>query len=229
MPIDNKPQIIKRVEALEDRYTDTGLNTQTFPISDAVDSARSDIAASSKAVKTAYDAGTRYATTSRQGQVILTHDVESGAQDRALTPFGAKSALDELENTITDRLDKLEDSLNERIEQIIKDLENKFNELNVKIEGRIPLFDQVQVIPPVSTGDGKAHYYAPATGSLWLCLVSLTKTEKVDASAHEGGTFVTSYWSSIKVVAGGQEIAYSGNTIGARVGVVQITAVRIFP
>lgn len=170
MPIDNKPQIIKRVEALENRYTDTGLNTQTFPISDAVDSARSDIAASSKAVKTANDAGTRYATTSKQGQVILTHDVESGAQDRALTPFGAKTALDELEKNITDRLDELEASLNERIKQIINEMESKFNELNIKIEGKLPLFEFV-----TSIGVSKRPILAPDDGaSLWLYFGNIT-------------------------------------------------------
>lgn len=171
MPIDSKPQIIKRVEALEGRYTDVGLNTQTFPISDAVDSERSDIAASSKAVKTTYDAATRYATTTQQGQVILTHDVESGAQDRALTPFGAKMALDELEKSVTDRLDELEASINERIEQIIQDLENKFNELNIKIEGKLPLFDSKQQLRPSGTsfpGSNVTQYTFPSSGSLWF-------------------------------------------------------------
>lgn len=51
MSVNNNPKIESRVAALEDRYTDVGLNTQTFPISDAIDSDRSDIAASSKAVK----------------------------------------------------------------------------------------------------------------------------------------------------------------------------------
>lgn len=51
--INNNPNIIKRVEALEGRYTDVGLNTETFPISDAVDSDRSDVAASSRAVQAA--------------------------------------------------------------------------------------------------------------------------------------------------------------------------------
>lgn len=172
MSIDAKPQIIKRVEALEDRYTDTGLNTQTFPISDAVDSERSDIAASSKAVKTAYDAATRYATTTQQGQVILTHDVESGAQDRALTPFGAKTALDELEKNITDRLDELEASLNERIEQIINEMESKFNELNIKIEGKLPLFDSYQILD----NDHK-NLNLPNTGSLWFYTKEITYSD----------------------------------------------------
>lgn len=45
------PKIESRVTDLENRYTDVGLNTSVFPISDATDSDRSDIAASSKAVK----------------------------------------------------------------------------------------------------------------------------------------------------------------------------------
>lgn len=200
MPIDNKPQIIKRVEALEGRYTDTGLNTETFPISDAVDSARSDIAASSKAVKTAYDMATRYATTTQQGQVILTHDVESGAQDKALTPFGAKTALDELEKTITDRLDNLESSLNERIEQIIKDLESKFNELNIKIEGRLPLFDSRTVL-----SNKRGNIVLPTSGSLWFYTLS-------SAYHNDGGTVDPSDDSrsssfSCAIAAGGTTIA----------------------
>lgn len=222
--ISNNPNIIRRVEALEGRYTDAGLNTETFPISDAVDSDRSDIAASSKAVKTTHDAATRYATTAQRGQVILTHDVESGAQDRALTPFGAKTALDELEKTITDRLDSLESSLNERIEQVIRDLQSKFNELNVKIEGRLPLFDQAQSIKPTDGG-----YYAPSTGSLWLCLCSYSSTKKVGDSAHEGGTFVTNFWSALSVVGGGQAIIpSSGNVVMYHPAILSVTAVRIF-
>lgn len=40
MSIDSKPQLVKRVEALENRYTDVGLNAQTFPVSDAVNDDR---------------------------------------------------------------------------------------------------------------------------------------------------------------------------------------------
>lgn len=225
--IDNKPQIIRRVEALEGRYTDTGLNTETFPISDAVDSERSDIAASSKAVKTAYDAATRYATTTQQGQVILTHDVGSGVQDRALTPFGAKMALDELEKNITNRLDSLESSLNERIEQIIRALESKFNELNIKIEGKLPLFDSEQKL----TNSGISttlEYLAPTSGSLWLCFgsVSWSRTE------HEGGEETTTTSGSYyicDIVRGGDAALRIGPVIdNTRYG-VNITAWRIFP
>lgn len=183
MPIDSKPQIIKRVEALEGRYTEEGLNTETFPISDAVDSERSDIAASSKAVKTTYDAATRYATTTQQGQVILTHDVESGAQDRALTPFGAKTALDELEKSVTDRLDELEASLNGRIDQIISEVEGKFNELNIKIEGKLPLFDSAETI------SGR-YIVTPSSGSLWYYSYTRTYHDKsdTDPSNHTSST-----------------------------------------
>lgn len=227
MSIDNKPQIIRRVEALEGRYTDTGLNTETFPISDAVDSERSDIAASSKAVKTAYDAGTRYATTTQQGQVILTHDVESGAQDRALTPFGAKTALDELEKSVTDRLDSLESSLNERIEQIIRDLENKFNELNVKIEGRLPLFDSRQTLPP-SKESGQLVYRLPASGSLWLYDGSITQrvTTSEGGGEHTTNTYTSSFFGIGK---GGEEVARipdKGDPLGGTRG--GIAAWRIF-
>ena len=218
MPIDSKPQIIRRVEALEDRYTDTGLNTETFPISDAVDSARSDIAASSKAVKTAYDMATRYATTTQQGQVILTHDVESGAQDRALTPFGAKTALKALEKTITDRLDNLESSLNERIEQIIKDLESKFNELNIKIEGRLPLFDSRTVL-----SNKKGNIVLPTSGSLWFYTLSSTYHNYGGTVDPSDDTYSSSY--SCGIAAGGLTIAHQDVT-GAHTATV--TCWRIF-
>ena len=106
-PIMGNPNIEQRVSSLEKRYTDVGLNTGVFPISDAIDSDRSDISASSKAVKTAYDAGTRYATTEQQGQVILSHDVNSGEDDKALTPFGAKQAYE----SITSKIEHLFSSL----------------------------------------------------------------------------------------------------------------------
>ena len=211
--ISNSPQIIKRVEALENRYTDTGLNTQTFPISDAVDSDRSDIAASSKAVKTAYDTATRYATTTQQGQVILTHDVESGAQDRALTPFGVKAALDELEKNITNRLDSLESSLNERIEQIIRDLENKFNELNVKIEGKLPLFDSRTVL-----SNKRGDIVLPTSGSLWFYTFSSTYHDDggtVDPSDDSGSSSF-----SCAIAAGGTTIARQDVTGAHKVTVV---------
>lgn len=227
MPIDSKPQIIKRVEALEGRYTDTGLNTQTFPISDAVDSDRSDISASSKAVKTAYDMATRYATTTQQGQVILTHDVESGAQDRALTPFGAKMALDELEKSVTDRLDELEASINGRIDQIISELEGKFNELNIKIEGKLPLFDSEQKLTTSGTST-TLEYLAPTSGSLWLCFgsVNWTRTE------HEGGGETTTTSGSYyicDIVRGGDAVLRIGPVIDNTKYGVNITAWRIFP
>lgn len=206
MPIDSKPQIIKRVEALEGRYTDTGLSTETFPISDAVDSARSDIAASSKAVKTTYDAGTRYATTAQQGQVILTHDAGSGVQNKALTPFGAKTALDELEKNLTDRLDSLESSLNDRIEQIIKDMETKFHELNIKIEGKLPLFDMEQRLG-VSPPPDNDKIFAPTSGSLWLYHGSITRTHTENEGAHEGPT-VTTTTSYVLGFAKGGELIY---------------------
>ena len=206
MPIDSKPQIIKRVEALEGRYTDTGLNTETFPISDAVNSDRSDIAASSKAVKTAYDEGTRYATTTQQGQVILIHDVGSKARDKALTPFGVKTALDELEKNLIDRLDSIENSLNERIEQIIKDIENKFNELSIKIDGRLPLFDMKQRLynSPFPNHD---KIFAPDSGSLWLYHGSIKHTHTENNGAHEGPT-VTTTTSSVFGFAQGGELIY---------------------
>lgn len=200
MSIDSKPQIIKRVEALEGRYTEEGLNTQTFPISDAVDSERSDIAASSKAVKTAYDMATRYATTTQQGQVILTHDVESGAQDRALTPFGAKTALDELEKNITDRLDELEASINERIEQIIKDLESKFNELNIKIEGRLPLFDSRTAL-----SNKRGNIVLPTSGSLWF--YTLSSTYHNDGGSTDPSDDSTSSSFRCAIAAGGTTLA----------------------
>lgn len=224
--IDNKPQIIRRVEALEGRYTDTGLNTETFPISDAVDSERSDIAASSKAVKTAYDAATRYATTTQQGQVILTHDVGSGVQDRALTPFGAKMALDELEKNITNRLDSLESSLNERIEQIIRDLENKFNELNVKIEGKLPLFDSEQELKP-SRIPGKIEYLTPTSGSLWLCFGSVNWTR----IEHEGGGEINRTEGSLSIcdIVNGGDAALRLDDSGSNTKYkVSIRAWRIF-
>lgn len=213
MPIDSKPQIIKRVEALEGRYTDTGLNTQTFPISDAVDSDRSDIAASSKAVKTTYDAGTRYATTTQQGQVILTHDVESGAQDRALTPFGAKTALDELEKNITDRLDELEASINERIEQIIKGLESKFNELNIKIEGRLPLFDSRMAL-----SNKKGNIVLPTSGSLWFYTMSYTYHD--DGGTVDPSDDYKSSSFSCAIAAGGTTLAKQDVTGAHTVSVV---------
>lgn len=180
MSTDNKPQIIKRVEALEGRYTDVGLNTETFPISDAVNSSRSDVAASSKAVKTAYDDGTRYATTTQQGQVILTHDVDGGAQDRALTPFGAREALGEL----SERMDGLESSLKgleaslgdlessllERIEQLVGDMENKLNGLNSMIGGvKSPMFDMEQTLVPTDSSlVGNSKFIFPQSASLWF-------------------------------------------------------------
>ena len=218
MPIDSKPQIIKRVEALEGRYTEEGLNTETFPISDAVDSERSDIAASSKAVKTAYDTATRYATTTQQGQVILTHDVESGAQDKALTPFGAKTALDELEKTITDRLDSLESSLNERIEQIIKDLESKFNELNIKIEGRLPLFDSRTAL-----SNKRGNIVLPTSGSLWF--YTLSSTYHDDGGTVDPSDDSTSSSFSCAIAAGGTTLAKQDVT-GART--VSVVCWRIF-
>lgn len=227
MPIDSKPQIIKRVEALEGRYTDTGLNTETFPISDATDSERSDIAASSKAVKTAYDAGTRYATTTQQGQVILTHDVESGAQDRALTPFGAKTALDELEKNITDRLDELEASLNGRIDQIISEMEDEFNELNIKIEGKLPLFDMEQRLgfsPPPDND----KIFAPTSGSLWLYHGSITRTHSESNGAHEGPTVTTTTYSVFGFAKGGELIHKISSSSFNDKYEVYITAWRVF-
>lgn len=93
MPIDSKPQIIKRVEALEGRYTDTGLNTQTFPISDAVDSERSDIAASSKAVKQAREqavgaADLALASATLLGTVVAFSGSFGGKGNRYPIPLG---------------------------------------------------------------------------------------------------------------------------------------------
>lgn len=226
MPIDSKPQIIKRVEALENRYTDTGLNTQTFPISDSVDSDRSDVAASSKAVKTAYDAGTRYATTTQQGQVILTHDVENGAQDRALTPFGANTAMDELEKNITgrlneldSRLDLLEKEINEKIDQIRTDLESKFNELNNKIEGKLPLFDSHQVL------DNKwKDLYLPNTGSLWFYTMSTTFSSGGGTQDPSDDSNFSTYSCSI---AEGGTLLTRGDATGTRTCTVHCW--RIFP
>lgn len=179
--LQNKPQIIQRIEALEGRYTEEGLNTQTFPISDATNSDRSDITASSKAVKTTYDAGTRYATTAQQGQVILTHDATSRARDRALTPYGAQAAMDALEEEITNKMDSLEDSLTNKMDglddslngslgQINKDIEDKINQISASLGGGRPLFDSPQTI----TLDGSNAVMAPSGASLWVYFGTVT-------------------------------------------------------
>ena len=190
--LQNKPQSIQRIEALEGRYTEDGLNTQTFPISDATNSDRSDISASSKAVKTTYDAGTRYATTAQQGQVILTHDATSRARDRALTPYGAQAAMDALEEDITNKMDSLEDSLTNKMDsledsltnkmdglddslngslgQINKDIEDKINQISASLGGGRPLFDSPQTI----TLGGTNVVMAPSGASLWVYFGTVT-------------------------------------------------------
>lgn len=191
MPTNDSPKIVTRVEDLESRYTENGLNTSVFPISDSVSSSRSDIAASSKAAKKAYDDGTRSATTTDKGQVILSHDVDSGEDDKALTPFGASKSLQDLQQQI-----------NNQFKQVINYIDQKFVELENKIQTNLPLFDSYQM---ASTKDNAV--IAPSTGRVWMYYV----TERIPISTPGAGADDSS-WSQTDLVirvgfaAGGSQI-----------------------
>lgn len=108
MPIDSKPQIIKTVEALENRYTDDGLNTQTFPISDAVDSDRLDclaIAVNYWTEQMGQDADRRI---SQRNDRLLAEELKAWDDAARLSLFRNKVALAPEPAGITPSSDKAE-------------------------------------------------------------------------------------------------------------------------
>lgn len=172
----NNPKIESRVAALEDRYTDVGLNTQTFPISDAIDSDRSDVSASSKAAKKAYEDGTRYATTQEQGQVILSHDVNGAENNKALTPFGAKEYVDALARETDEKLEQIVSSIDDKLTKLEQSLTQK---VEAMIQSRLPLFDN-----QISNQIHRGAVISPEGASKWLyfAIVTLTRGDDQDAS-----------------------------------------------
>lgn len=183
MSVNNNPKIESRVAALEDRYTDVGLNTQTFPISDATDSSRSDIAASSKAVKKAYDDGTRYATTQEQGQVVLSHDVNRAENNKALTPFGAKKYGGALAREIDEKLEQIVSSIDDKLAKLEQSLTQN---VEAMIQSRLPLFDN-QISNPITD----RPVVSPQGARRWLYFTEVTVMTDTDPSPGEQAIMTT--------------------------------------
>ena len=182
-PITGNPNIEQRVTSLESRYTDVGLNTGVFPISDAIDSDRRDIAASSKAVKKAYDDGTRYATTQEQGQVVLSHDVNGAETNKALTPFGAKEYVDALAREIDEKLEQIVSSIDDKLVKLEQSLTQK---VEAMIQSRLPLFDN-----QIDIQIGRHAVISPEEASKWLYFGRVTVTRdggSQDASDNKSTT-----------------------------------------
>lgn len=181
----NNPKIESRVSALEDRYTDVGLNTQTFPISDATNSSRSDVAASSKAVKKAYDDGTRYATTQEQGQVVLSHDVNGAENNKALTPFGAKEYADTLAREIDEKLEQIVSSIDDKLAKLEQNLTQK---VEAMIQSRLPLFDN-----QISNQIDNRAVVSPGGASRWLYFAEVKETRDLGIPSEPNYVTTTKY------------------------------------
>ena len=209
MSVNNNPKIESRVAALEDRYTDVGLNTQTFPISDATDSDRSDIAASSKAVKKAYDDGTRYATTQEQGQVVLSHNVNGAEDNKALTPFGAKKYGGALAREIDEKLEQIVSSIDDKLAKLEQSLTQK---VEAMIQSRLPLFDN-----QISNHVDRVPVISPGGASKWLYFAQVPVVRDVGIPS-EPGTVTTTECSmgfcgpgeAIRVVSDGALANHTG-------------------
>ena len=203
----NNPKIESRVSALEDRYTDVGLNTQTFPISDATNSSRSDVAASSKAVKKAYDDGTRYATTQEQGQVVLSHDVNGAENNKALTPFGAKEYADTLAREI-----------DEKLEQIVSSIDDKLAKVEAMIQSRLPLFDN-----QISKQSEDHELVSPGGASRWLYFAEVKETKDLGIPSEPNYVTTTKYRMGF---CGPEEVVPLAGSYDNRTG--NITFWRVF-